>query len=130
MIKDLLAPNAEVILLHVIPPARSQIVEGHLMSSDQLEENERAKAIDYLQECMDRAEGSHEGWRQEVFVGQSVGQAIVDVVLLRKVDLVAMYTHDRKGLAKFIMGSTAKEVKREGPADVKVFTPSELEAVT
>ncbi len=26
MIKDLLAPNAEVILLHVIPPARSQIV--------------------------------------------------------------------------------------------------------
>ncbi len=80
------------------------------MSSDQCEENERAKAIDCLQECMDRAEGSHEGWRQEVFVGQSVGQAIVDVVLLRKVDLVAMYTHDRKGLAKFIMGSIAKEL--------------------
>ena len=46
------------------------------------------------------------------------------------VDLIAMYTHDRKGLARLIKGSIANEVKQSAPIEVRVFTPGELVTAT
>ena len=42
-------------------------------------------------------------------------------------DLIAMYTHQRKGLARVFSGSVASEVKKRASTEVRVFTPSELE---
>ena len=44
------------------------------------------------------------------------------------VDLIGMYTHDRKGLAKLIRGSIAEKVQRRAPIKVQVFRPRELVA--
>jgi len=42
---------------------------------------------------------------------------------------VAMYTYDRRGLAKIIKGSIAQKVKEKSPVEVRTFPPRELEAV-
>ena len=46
-----------------------------------------------------------------------------------QVDLIAMYTHDRRGLAKIIKGSIAQRVKEKSPVEVRTFPLRELEAV-
>jgi len=43
-----------------------------------------------------------------------------------KADLIAMYTHDRKGLARLVKGSIAAKVERGAPTEVRVFKPTEL----
>ncbi len=122
-----LTPDGEIILLHVVPPCEPQIVDGHLMSADQLEAEVRSAAMGYLQEVIDRAASDPRRWRREVFVSPSVAQGIVDVAWFRKVDLVAMYTHDRKGLARLVQRSVARGVERRArPTEVKVFKPKEL----
>jgi nucleotide-binding universal stress UspA family protein len=45
------------------------------------------------------------------------------------VDLIAMYTHDRKGIARLIKGSIASDVSKIAPIEVKVFKPRELASV-
>jgi len=42
------------------------------------------------------------------------------------VDIVAMYTHDRKGIAKLIKKSIAEKVQKSGPVEVRVLRPREL----
>ena len=56
----------------------------------------------------------------------SVAQGIADFAAREEVDLIAMSTHDRKGLAKLIRGSIAEKVQERSPVDVRVFKPKEL----
>ena len=56
----------------------------------------------------------------------SVAQGIADFAAREEVDLIAMYTHDRKGLAKLIRGSIAEKVQERGLVAVRVFKPKEL----
>lgn len=44
------------------------------------------------------------------------------------VDLIGMYTHDRKGLVNLIRGSMADKVHRRPAIEVQVFRPRELVA--
>ena len=46
-----------------------------------------------------------------------------------EVNLIAMYTHDRKGLAKLMKGSIAEKVQKKAATEVQIFMPSELVAV-
>ena len=48
LIRGELAPDGEVVLLQVIPPAKTQVVGGHLLLGTQREEVERSKAATYL----------------------------------------------------------------------------------
>ena len=64
--------------------------------------------------------------RCEVIISSSVVYAIVKFAELEKADLIMMYTHDRKGLAKLIKGSIAEKVSRKAPIEVHVITPREL----
>jgi nucleotide-binding universal stress UspA family protein len=68
-------------------------------------------------------------WLFEVAISNSVADEIVNVARREEVDLVAMYTHDRRGLAKIIKGSIAQKVKEISPVEVRAFPPRELEAV-
>ena len=43
-----------------------------------------------------------------------------------KADLIAMYNHDRKGLAGLVKGSIAAKVERGEPTEVLVLKPTEL----
>ncbi len=128
--KEQLAPDGEMILLHVIRPYTAMgIAPGpHIMPFDELEELQRSEAMERLNEVTSRMKGDTEVWTHEAVVHKSVSQGILDVAQKREADLIALYTHDRKGLARLIMGSVSGEVEREADADVdvKVFTPPEL----
>jgi nucleotide-binding universal stress UspA family protein len=127
-VKEMQAPGAEVILLHVIPPMPALVQGEHRILGAEREEAERAIAMSHLRTVAAAHFGPSEGWRCAVVVSRSVVQGIVDFAVREEVDLIAMYTHDRKGLAKLIKGSIAEKVLRNAPIEVRVFRPRELAA--
>ena len=128
-VKDELSPDGEVILLRVIPPGRTRVIGGQTLLGSQMEETERSEAEAYLRSVLRRLDGDPDGWSCEVVIFDSVADGIVDTARRNEVDLIAMYTHDRKGLAALIKKSIAKDIQRRATMEVKVFRPSELVAV-
>ena len=111
-----LTPNAEVVLRHVIPPGKSLAVGLFVLTGEtQEEEAQRYKAMSYLQGIIGRMGLDPEQWRCEVVVAEFVARRIVDFPISQEVHRIAMYTHDRKGLAKIIKGSIARNVQRNSP---------------
>jgi nucleotide-binding universal stress UspA family protein len=127
-VKEMHIPGAEVVLLHVIPPMPALVQGEHRILGAEREEAERAIAMSHLRTVATAHFGPSEGWRCAVVVSRSVVQGIVDFAVREEVDLIAMYTHDRKGLAKLIKGSIAEKVLRNAPIEVRVFRPRELAA--
>jgi nucleotide-binding universal stress UspA family protein len=117
------------ILLQVIPPAKNQRFGEHVILSTQQEEADRAAALGYLKSVAHNQSVQPAEWLFEISISDSVPDEIVNVALREHVDLVAMYTHDRRGLAKIIKGSIAQKVKEKSPVEVRAFPPRELEAV-
>ena len=108
-----LASDGEVTLLKVISPMSSRSVGGgNIILGSQLEENERSEASDYLRDVARREGGDSVRWGYQVVVARSVPQGIVDFAMHHEPDLIAMYTHERKGLARLFRGSVAAEVQR------------------
>ena len=128
-VKDQLSPDAEVILLRVIPPSRTRVIGGQTLVGSQMEESERSKAEAYLRSALRKLDGDPDRWSCEVIIFDSVAEGIVGTARRSEVDLIAMYTHDRKGLAALIKKSIAKEVQNRATIEVKVFRPTELAAV-
>ena len=143
-VKEEIAPNCEVILLHVIPPGKTYIagktyidsscrwppvivlIDGRLFPGTQEEDIERSKAMSQLNDAANRLGGGSDRYRSVVAVAKSVPGGIADTADREEVDLIAMYTHDRKGITKLIQRSIAKDVQRRARMDVKVFKPPEL----
>ena len=50
----------------------------------------------------------------------------MEAALKNEVDLIAMYTHERKGLSAILKKSIAKDVLKKASTEVKVFKPREL----
>jgi CRP-like cAMP-binding protein/nucleotide-binding universal stress UspA family protein len=126
IVKDLFAPGSEVVLLHVIPPQQTQALGERQILGSEREEAERSVAMSYLQFVVHQQGEDPERWRGAVLVSESVAEGIVGFAVHEGVDLIAMYTHDRKGLAKLIKGSITEKVQRRAPIEVKVFRPREL----
>ena len=126
--QDLLDLEGEAILLHVIPLSGPKMAGSASMSSSQMEKHERSKAMGYLKYFADRLSEGPGRWRCEVVVSTSVVDGIVDFARREEVDLIAMYAHDRKGLAKLIKGSITEKVKQCAPTEVRVVRPRELAA--
>jgi len=55
-----------------------------------------------------------------------VAEGIASFAMREGVDIIAMYTHDRKGIAKLIRKSIAEKVQKSGPVEVRVLKPREL----
>ena len=129
LVQEELAPDGQIILLQVIPRVKGQVVGGQVMYGAQLEEAERSKADVYLIGVLRRLkEGSVKG-SCEVVASESIPQSIVDFAEREGVDLIAMYTHDRKGLARIIRGSIAKKVQGKASIEVRIIKPRELALV-
>jgi nucleotide-binding universal stress UspA family protein len=75
---------------------------------------------------MQRLRGSHGQWRCDAVVRESVAEGIANFADQEGMEVIAMYTHDHKGLAKLIRGSVAEKVKDKAAIEVKVFPPEEL----
>ena len=129
-IQDLLGPQSEVILLKVIPPMSGKRVGRMIMPAKEREETERAREMVFLRDLVSHRFGDQrDRFRCEVVVSKSVAEGITSLAVQEGVDLIAMYTHDRRGLARLIKGSIAAKVERGSPTEVRVFRPRELAEV-
>ena len=121
--------GAELILLRVIPSVRTYYFGEIWVDSGQIEANVRDQAMKYLRDAARRLGNDELMCRCEVVVGDSIAKAIVDFAEREDVDSIVMYTHDRKGLARLIMGSVARDVRRRAVLEVRVLGPRELAGV-
>jgi nucleotide-binding universal stress UspA family protein len=121
-----LSDDTQVILLKVVPPLNAQRVGAITILSTDREEAQRTEALDYLRGVVQRLGGSPGQWSCEAYISKSVPEGISTVAEREEVDLIAMYTHDRKGLARLLRGSVAQKVKQKSPVEVRVFSPREL----
>ncbi|MBM3948974.1 MAG: universal stress protein [SAR202 cluster bacterium] len=121
-----LAPDAEVILVHIVMQARSRMVGGMLRDGRQIEDDEKERALAYLTGF---AHHLPEGIkvRPEVSVAEPVARGIVNFASHEQVDVIAMYTHDRNPVLKIVTGSVADAVRKTtNLIAVKVYRPKEL----
>ncbi len=125
-IQVLLDPQTEVILLKVIPPMSGQRLGQVVVTANEREEAERSKEVGYLRGVVHRFGAQPDQYRCEVVVSKSVAEGITNLAAQEEIDLIAMYTHDRKGIARLIKGSIAAKVEKGAGTEVRVFRPREL----
>lgn len=116
-----LAPDCEVLLLQVVTPKETVMVGDHVYLASQREDTERLRSEAYLRSVVQGQGRDPERWSTNVVLSGSVSQAIVEFAKENDVELIAMYTNDRKGLARIFRGNKAREVQRLAAADVRVF---------
>ena len=124
--EGLLKPGGEGILLHVIPPSSPRIVDLGYVPARELEKHERSRAATYLNYFAERLNSDRCRWRGEVVVARSVADGIAEVAARENVDLVAMYTHNRNGLTKWLKGSVSDRVRRYVSTEVRIVRAAEF----
>ena len=124
-VQELLTPGSQGILLKVIASGKSKRGPGAADLLDKQIDAERGRAMGYLRGVVDHRAEVPGRWRCAVVVAESVAQGIADFAIREKVDLIAMYTNDRKGLAKLIRGSIAEKVNQKTPTEIRVVKPGE-----
>ena len=129
LVVELLNAGGEGILFHVIPPGHARSMGVFTQVASQVEEEDRAKAMAHLRRLTGKIGDETRSWSCAVSVSGSLVDEIVDFASRESVDLIAMYTHDRKGLAKLVKGSIAEKVQKKASTEVKLFRPRELVAV-
>lgn len=118
--------DAEVVFLQVIRPASSFIPEAGPGGFDRTPVRAHGEAMSYCKALLEQLEGNVRG-RCSVTEGAPVFQAIVNEAVAGNADLVAMYTHDREGLAS--VRSISANVQRRVPLDAidfRVLRPEEI----
>ena len=90
----------------------------------QAEERTCCEAREYLDGVARRY--FHGVAKTKVMLGENPAEEILDYIELEKVDLVAMATHGRTGLAKLLLGSVAAKLLRARAAPLFLVRPQKL----
>ena len=123
---EALAKNfeSEVILFHVLTlPAISASPEASLVED---KEFARKDALEYLERIAYRLKTLHIKARPVVAEGKPADE-IVDYAALEEVDVIAMSTHGRSGLGRWVFGSVAERVLRATACPVLLVRVKEIE---
>lgn len=123
---NLLAPGGSVILMHVIPPGRTRSAGQFVILGSQQEEEDRSRAMAYLKRMANRLGQDSAAATCSVVVSNDVVDCISNFAVTESVNLIVMYTHDRKGLAKILKGSVSRKVQHRASIEVRVIRPREL----
>ena len=126
VIPDLVSAGGQATLLTVIPTGRTKSLGELVVLGTQQEEEDRSRALAYLNRIANRLRESSVDASTAVVVNDSVPAAIVSYANRNSVDLISMFTHDRRGLARLVKGSVAREVERRAVMPVRVFRPEDL----
>ncbi len=118
--------DGKATLLTVIPPGRTRSLGELVILGSHQEEEDRSRAVAYLTHVAGRLRDSSVDAVTAVVVNDSVPAAIVAFANRNSVDLISMYTHDRRGLARLVKGSVAREVERRAVMPVRVFRPEDV----
>lgn len=113
--------DAEVLLLRVIPPD----AEPKGSPGSARLEGEREEAEKYVSGLVERFRGQGARFSGHV-VGGEVAPAIFKTAEAERSTLIAMTTHGRTGLTRWVLGSVAEKVVRQSPLPVllvRSFTP-------
>lgn len=124
--QSVIGPEGEGILLRVVPPGESKAEGLYIKPAAQQEKEQRARAMGYLKYFAGGRSKSNGNWRCEVVVSKQVAQGILDFAAQEQVDLIAMYTHSRKGLAKLIKPSVSEQVQAKATTEVMLIRPRDL----
>ena len=123
----LLASEGQGILLHVISTDGPGSVRSyHIQHRVGRYHRDRTEAMNYLQAVARRLEEASNRWRCDVIEAPSVADGIATYAVQEEVDLIAMYTHERKGLAKLIKGNVPDNVRCKTPVEVRLFRSRDL----
>lgn len=128
VIPELVSDGGQATLLTVIPTGRTKSLGELVVLGTQQEEEDRTRALAYLNRIARRLGEASIGAATAVVVNDSVPAAIVAYANRNSVDLISMFTHDRRGLARLVKGSVAREVERRAVMPVRVFRPEDLGA--
>lgn len=126
VVPELVSADGKATLLTVIPPGRTKSLGELVVLGTQQEEEDRSRALAYLNRIVNRLKENSVAATTSVVVNDSVPAAIVAYANRNSVDLISMFTHDRRGLARLVKGSVAKEVERRAVMPVRVFRPEDL----
>ena len=126
VVPELVNEGGQATLLTVIPPGRTKSLGELVVLGTQQEEEDRSCALAYLNRIANRLRESSVEASSAVVVNDSVPAAIVAYANRNSVDLISMFTHDRRGLARLVKGSVAREVERRAVMPVRVFRPEDL----
>jgi nucleotide-binding universal stress UspA family protein len=105
------ASRAELLLLHVISPVVPVPGDGYVSPEmyDQLSASSRAWAQKRLDSLLAQAKKSRARVKGFILEG-AASDEIVRFARARRVELIVMGTHGRKGIAKLFVGSVADRV--------------------
>ena len=113
--------EASVTLLHVLTS------EGHRQSDQpagmQLPDEKISVARDYLSRIAKKLRRAGIAVRTEILIRDKVAESIGEFAVREKVDLVAIATHGRGGMARLLRGSVADAVMHSGTTSMLVFKP-------
>ncbi len=123
---DLVAPDGSAALLTIIPPGRTRSFGEFVVLGSQQEEENTRTAMAYLRQVASKLSERSVNSTCWVMVQASVASGIIGSANQQEADLITMYTHDRKGLAKLIRGSVAKEIEQKASCPVLVLGPNDL----
>lgn len=126
VVPGLVGAGGQATLLTVIPPGRTRSLGELVVLGTQQEEEDRARAMAYLNRIANRLREAAVSAGTAVVVHDSVASAIVSYANRNSVDLISMFTHDRRGLARLVKGSVAREVENRSVIPVRVFRPGDL----
>ena len=129
-LSGLIAEDGEAILLNVIPPGRTRSTGGFSVLASQMEEEERDRAMVQLNRLSGELSEASIKSTCAVVVSKSVAECIANYASQESVDLIAMYTHGRTGLAKLLKGSVTADVKKRASVEVLGFKASELAEIS
>jgi nucleotide-binding universal stress UspA family protein len=115
--------GADLLLLRVMEPAVYPLYGDGYVYVPFDEEAERAGALAYLGGVAARLAERRCTTRVEVAVGRSAA-TIANVARDRGVDLIAMATHGRSGLARAVLGSTATATIQRAGVPILLARPS------
>lgn len=125
-VPTLVNADGKATLLTIIPPGRTRSMGELVILGSQQEEEDRSRALAYLNRVANRLRESSVEATTAVVVNDSVPAAIVGFANRNSVDLISMFTHDRRGLARLVKGSVAREVERRAVMPVRVFRPEDV----
>jgi nucleotide-binding universal stress UspA family protein len=116
--------NAEVTLLHVIPPIEDVIAIGaHEIAVDEQWELQRVERLRYLGCIANRPEWQGAPVKTVVEMGRPA-ETILAFAEKNGIGRIVMSTHGRTGLGRWVFGSVADKVLRAANTTVVLVRPS------
>jgi nucleotide-binding universal stress UspA family protein len=121
--------DVRITLLRAVPPVHASTIEfGGMYASSMahIEETEPAEqtAKEYLVPIANRLQA--DGYHVSLHISRLMAaEAILDYAEHHHVDLIAIATHGRSGVSRWVFGSVTQKVIQASPVPVLVIRPEE-----